>query len=41
MTNIQRSYKDVKNLLFGKNNTDEKELYRHDMEDATAMNRFF
>lgn len=41
MTNIQRSYKSVKNLIFGRNNMEEKELYRQDMEEATAMNRFF
>ena len=41
MTNIQKSYKGVKNLLFGRNNMDEKELYRQDLEKARTMNRFF
>lgn len=41
MTTIHKSYKDVSNLLFGKNSTDEKKLYLQDMEKAEAMNRFF
>jgi radical SAM superfamily enzyme YgiQ (UPF0313 family) len=41
MANIQRSYKDVKKLIFGRNNMEEKELYLQDMEEARAMNRFF
>ena len=41
MANIMKSYKGMKNLIFGRNNIDEKELYRHDMEEAKAVNRFF
>ncbi|MCP5006369.1 MAG: B12-binding domain-containing radical SAM protein [Planctomycetes bacterium] len=42
MTNLQTSYKNIKNLIFfNKNKTDEKELYRQEMEKAEAMNRFF
>jgi radical SAM superfamily enzyme YgiQ (UPF0313 family) len=41
MANIMKSYKSMKNLIFGRNNIDEKELYRHDIEEAKAVNRFF
>lgn len=41
MTNLQKSYKSIKDLIFGRNNKYEKELYRQDMEAAEAMNRFF
>ncbi len=41
MTNLQKSYKSVTSLLFGKNKTDEKELYRQEMKEAKAMNKFF
>ncbi len=41
MTNLQKSYKSIKTLIFGRNNKDEKELYRKEMEEAMAMNRFF
>ena len=41
MANILESYEHFKNILLGKNNMDEKELYRQDMEEAGATNRFF
>ncbi len=41
MTNIQRSYNSVKNLMLGRHNMDERELYRQDMKKAEAVNRFF
>lgn len=41
MTNLQKSYKNVTNLLFGRNMTNERELYRKDMEVAGTMNNFF
>jgi radical SAM superfamily enzyme YgiQ (UPF0313 family) len=41
LTNILKSYEHFKDLLLGRSNMDEKELYRQDMEEAKAMNRFF
>jgi radical SAM superfamily enzyme YgiQ (UPF0313 family) len=41
MTNIQKSYKSVTNLIFGRNKTNERELYRKEVEAARAVNRFF
>lgn len=40
-TYFQRPYRRLKSLLFGRDNVDEKELYRRDMEKAAALNKFF
>ncbi len=38
---IQRPFRRLKNLLSGRNNNNEKELYKQDMEKARALNKFF